>query len=131
MSREQASVEAVAQHTRLPADVVRVFAWLDPRALGAALGTVCGLGLALPTFVLVVRGGPNQGFHFWLLVNYLPGYSVTGAGVLVGLLYGGLIGLVAGYVLARTRNAVANAYLHHLWRKAERASLSDLLDHMG
>ena len=56
-----------------------------------------GSGLALATAWLVVQGGPNVGQHLQLLRNYLPGYTVTWPGALLGFAYGALLGAVVGW----------------------------------
>lgn len=66
-----------------------------------------GLGLFLATVWLLVRGGPNVGEHLELLANYFPGYRVSWAGSLLGLVYGALVGAVAGYSLAWIYNRLA------------------------
>ncbi len=66
-----------------------------------------GLGLFLATVWLLVRGGPNVGEHLGLLANYFPGYRVSWAGSLLGLVYGALVGAVAGYSLAWIYNRLA------------------------
>lgn len=52
--------------------------------LGLALGTVMALGLFLTTGWLVIRGTADQSPHAALLSNYLPGYTVSFSGGLIG-----------------------------------------------
>ena len=66
-----------------------------------------GLGLFLATVWLVMQGGRNVGEHLGLLSNYFPGYSVSWAGSLLGLVYGALLGGVIGYSLAWIYNRLA------------------------
>lgn len=66
-----------------------------------------GLGLFLATVWLLVRGGPNVGEHLGLLSNYFPGYRVSWAGSLLGLVYGALVGAAVGYSLAWIYNRLA------------------------
>lgn len=75
--------------------------------MAIVFGMVGGLGLFLATAWLLVRGGPDVGRNLGLLAHYFPGYSVTWPGSLLGLLYGCLVGAVAGYVLARLYNRIA------------------------
>jgi hypothetical protein len=83
----------------------RAFARVDPLAMGAAVGIVSGVGLSVATAVLLLQGGFLVGFHLGRLSFYLPGYSVTWPGVLVGLLEGGVAGAALGMVLAWLWNA--------------------------
>lgn len=84
----------------------RVFARYDPVALGAAVGTVAGLGLCLATVVLLLKGGYPVGPNLSLLGHYLTGYRVTWSGAALGLLEGGLLGFLFGYAVAVAVNLV-------------------------
>jgi hypothetical protein len=66
-----------------------------------------GTGLFLATVWLLVRGGKKVGEHLGLLANYFPGYRVSWAGSLVGLVYGALLGGAVGYSLAWIYNRLA------------------------
>lgn len=76
---------------------------------GLAFGTVSALGLFVATIVLVLRGGINVGEHLNLLGVYLPGYSVSYVGSVVGFVYAFVIGYGAG----RTIATVYNKFLPH------------------
>lgn len=77
---------------------------LNARAWGIAMGLLLGGGLFLATNVLVLKGGPDVGAHLRLLRVFLPGYSVTFLGSLVGFVYL----FVIGYVLGRFVGLVYN-----------------------
>jgi hypothetical protein len=83
----------------------RAFARLDPLAMGAAVGLVSGAGLSVATAVLLLQGGLSMGLHLGRLSFYLPGYSVTWPGVLVGLIEGAVAGGALGVALAWLWNA--------------------------
>jgi hypothetical protein len=83
----------------------RAFARLDPLAMGAAVGLVSGPLLSIATAVLLLQGGTYVGVHLGRLAYYLPGYSVTWPGVLVGLFDGAVVGGVLGVALALLWNA--------------------------
>ena len=73
---------------------------LDPVRLGVAAGVLSGFFIFVATLVSVVTG---HGSAFLEQISqYLPGYSVSVAGSLVGLVYGfikGFLGLfLLGYV---------------------------------
>lgn len=67
-----------------------------------------GTGLSLATAWLLLRGGENVGQHLALLRNYLPGYTVTWPGALLGLLYGAAIGGLVGWTTAWIYNRVVD-----------------------
>jgi len=85
----------------------RAVARLRAVVMAVTFGMVGGVGLFIATAWLLVRGGENVGQHLGLLSNYLPGYSVTWGGAVVGLLYGALVGAVIGAAIAWTYNTVA------------------------
>ena len=80
--------------------LARAFARVDPVALGVAVGTLVGSGIALATAALLLRGGPLVGLHLQRLAFYLPGYSVSWGGALVGLLEGAALGCGVGALMA-------------------------------
>lgn len=78
-------------------------------SLGAALGGLAALQLVLTTNWLVLRGTAHLSSNAALLSNYLPGYSVSFAGSLVGAVQ--LFGFVfiAAVLFGAVYNAVAKA----------------------
>ncbi|MEZ5294099.1 MAG: hypothetical protein R2745_23660 [Vicinamibacterales bacterium] len=76
---------------------------------GLAFGSVSALGLFVATIWLVIRGGINVGEHLNLLGIYLPGYSVSYGGAVIGFVYAFVIGYGAG----RTIATVYNKFLPH------------------
>ena len=75
---------------------------------GIAFGLVFGLGLFIATNFLIIKGGVNVGAHLGLLRLYLPGYSVSFLGSLVGLVYGFVIGYGAGRLIATAYNRLTS-----------------------
>ena len=71
---------------------------------GIAFGSVFGFGLFFATVFLVIRGGIEVGRHLNLLSVYLPGYSVSFPGAIVGFVYA----FVIGYGVGRTIGTVYN-----------------------
>ena len=53
-------------------------------SLGLALGAIAAIGLFCSTAWLVLRGTAGESVHAALLANYVPGYSVS--------IFGGLLG---------------------------------------
>ena len=75
--------------------------------LAIVCAMVCGVGLWLATAWLLIRGGPSVGLHLGLLRNYLPGYSVSWTGSVIGFFEAALIGAVAGWSLGWIYNRIA------------------------
>lgn len=71
---------------------------------GLAIGMLCALLLFAGTNALVLRGGPNPGDLLKHLALYLPGYSVSFDGSLVGALWT----FIVGYLLGRLIGVVYN-----------------------
>ena len=87
--------------------VQQTFARLNGRAWGIAFALLGALGILVPTWVLVVQGGAQMGQHLALLGVFLPGYSVSFGGGLIGFVYG----FVIGYGLGRLVGTVYNHML--------------------
>lgn len=88
-----------------------ILAPLDKVALGMALGMLTGTLVFAATIVLVIRGGERVGPHLGLLSQYLPGYSVTWGGSVVGGAGGLVAGFVFGFAVAGVRNLIAEVYI--------------------
>jgi len=56
----------------------------DGNYLGLALGSVVAFGLVITTSWLVFRGTADESIHAILLAQYLPGYSVSFLGSIIG-----------------------------------------------
>jgi len=105
--------------------LMAAFARMDVAALAVALGTVCAVGLFLMTAVLLVKGAPpgaHVGPHLGLLDTYLPGYSVSWSGGVIGAAYAWIIGAVTGFAWAVMWNLTHYLYIilvvvrAHWWR---------------
>ncbi|MFT4519034.1 MAG: hypothetical protein ACI9JM_001425 [Halioglobus sp.] len=80
-----------------------VFAKMDVVALSVSAGVLCALSLLCATSILLMQTVPADypvGPHLSALAEYLPGYSVTWGGALVGSLYGFIVGVIAGFSAA-------------------------------
>ena len=108
--------------------LVHVFAKLDRRAFGIALGTVTALVLFLATLALVVKGGTTVGPHLALLGQYFPGYRVTVGGSFLGLGYGFVAGFAVGWLFALIRNVTFFFYEVAIRRRAESGPFGRFLD---
>jgi hypothetical protein len=103
-----------ALELRRRADVIvrTAFARLDTVALAVATGTLGGLALFSATAWLLLLGAPPVS----LLAHYLPGYSVTWSGSLLGIAYGFAVGCVAGASIGAFWNGIHHIYLLVLGR---------------
>jgi protoporphyrinogen oxidase len=106
-----------------------VFNKLDPVALGVAVGSVSGLVLCAMTAAVALGGHSELASYLRLLSQYFPGYRVSAAGGLLGLLYGFATGLAGGWLFASMRNAALAVYLSVTYRRSERSVLERLFDH--
>jgi hypothetical protein len=67
-----------------PLDLEYMVLRLHGPSLGLALGSIAALGLLITTNWLVFRGTADESVHAQLLSHYLPGYSVSLLGSIVG-----------------------------------------------
>jgi hypothetical protein len=133
VNTEQEYHEEIAEAEEAVAGVVEgrlaeIFPKVDGIALGVATGTVSGVLLALATLFLVFKGGPVVGPNLGLLAQFLPGYTVTGAGSLLGLFYGLAAGFLAGWGFALLRNVSLLLSLAILRRRAQLRLLRRFLE---
>jgi len=80
---------------------------LNDTILALALGLITGLLVFVATNWLVLKGGEPIGPHLALLGQFLPGYSVSFLGSLIGLAYGAVLGAAAGWSIAWIYNRLA------------------------
>ena len=81
---------------------------LHEQSWGIAIGSVLGFGLFIATLTLVIRGGANVGQHLSLLNVYLPGYSVTVVGSIIGFIYMFVFGYAMGRIVVTIYNYLVN-----------------------
>lgn len=91
----------------LPVDAQAKLARLHARAWGVATGMLLGVGILVATLFLVIKGGENVGAHLGLLSIFMPGYSVSYGGAIIGFVYL----FVVGYALGRVVSAVYNFFV--------------------
>jgi hypothetical protein len=98
------------------------FARIDPLALGLAVGIVAGTVILTATAILLLKGGAVVGPHLVLLEQYIPGYSVSWTGGLMGWLGGFSAGFIAGWAVAFLRNLFILLYLYGcaFWARLDR-----------
>lgn len=105
-----------------------LFAPLDKRAFGAAIGLAAALLMAGITVLAIVETPGWKGLD--LLAHYFTGYSVSWPGAAVGALWAFAVGFVAGWLIAFARNLTLAVSLFLLRSKAELEESSDFLDHI-
>jgi hypothetical protein len=113
----------------LPRSAMMLFAPVDKRAFGAAIGTALSLGIIVLT-VIDLLARPTPSVNLVLLRQYFTGYTVSWAGVLIGGAWGFFVGFCAGWFTAFVRNLVMALSLFMLRSKAELSSSQDFLDHI-
>ena len=119
---------AEAEEPSVPPSTTLLFAPVDKRAFGVAIGTVTGLGIFTVTAIDLLRGTPWRGLR--LLAQYFAGYDLTWEGALIGLAWGFAVGFAAGWFVAFTRNLTLAISLFILRTRAELDTTRDFLDHI-
>ncbi len=110
--------------------VAGILGKMDKTAVGVATGVVAGVGVAFATLWLVLKGGSVVGPHLALLSNYMPGYTVSWTGALLGGLYGMGYGFAAGWLFAGARNLAAAFRVYRLSRKEKKWKIKHFLDYL-
>ena len=77
------------------------------RIMAVAFAVVGGSGLLITTALHLPRRQAPASLDIALLANYLPGYSVSWGGALLGLVYGAVAGGLVGGVFAWAYNRLA------------------------
>jgi uncharacterized membrane protein YczE len=113
----------------LPRSAMLLFAPIDKRAFGVAIGVVSALGVAGLTALQLIAN-PHPAPDISLLSQYFAGYTVSWTGVLVGALWAFATGFCAGWFTAFVRNLVLALSLFMLRSKAELSDSRDFLDHI-
>ena len=109
--------------------LVLAFAPLHKRAFGVAVGTACGLTIAVGTILFLAVGRPGE-INLGLLNQYFWGYTATWPGVLVGFWWGFLAGFVAGWFLAFCRNTAIAISIFLVRTRSQLGNTRDFLDHI-
>ncbi len=107
-----------------------VFQRLDSVALGGAFGILGGGLVFLLTVLQLLTGKAGEAVPFFLLGQFLLGYTVSVTGTLVGLLYGGLAGFILGWSAATARNIITALVWMALGFRAGRPFGGKFLDYI-
>ena len=110
--------------------LTRVFARLDPIALGIAVGLTSGMLLFLATLFLIFKGGETIGPNLQLLNQFFPGYRVTIPGSVIGFVYACLTGYILGSGSAYLRNLAVYFTAKIIHRDIEIEVLESFLEYM-
>ncbi len=113
----------------LPRASLLLFAPIDKRAFGVAIGVVAALAIGGIT-ALQLLISPRRGMDIALFSQYFPGYAVSWPGVLAGTAWGFAVGFCAGWFTAFVRNLVLALSLFTIRSKAELSDSRDFLDHI-
>ena len=105
-----------------------LFAPVDKRAFGAAIGSVAAVVMFAVTAIAVAAAGKTGSLN--LLSEYFAGYTVSWAGALIGAAWGFGTGFIAGWFVAFVRNLVLAVSLFILRRRVELSDSRDFLDHI-
>jgi len=105
------------------------FAPLHKRHFGVACGVAAALLVVALTLVHLVRS-PDNDNPLGLLSQYFAGYTVSLSGAIVGGLWAGFAGFVAGWFLAFCRNLAVAVTVLVLRTRATVAASRDFLDHI-
>ena len=109
--------------------VAYLFAPIDKRALGVAVGIVAAAGIVLVTGAQLVLH-PKPTLDLALLGHFFPGYAVSWLGMWVGFVWAFTAGFFAGWLVAFTRNLVIGSWLFLTRSRAELTAARDFLDHL-
>ena len=113
----------------LPKSAMLMFAPLDKRAFGVAIGVAAAAGIIVVTAIHLLRN-PAPSLDLNLLAQYFPGYTVSWPGALIGAAWAFASGFCAGWFTAFARNLALAVSLFVLRSKAELADSRDFLDHI-
>ena len=111
----------------VPASLALAFAPLHKRAFGVAIGAAAGLVFFAVTLIEVLRG---VDIGLYLLAEYFYGYSVSWPGAFIGLLWGFVVGFVAGWFIAFCRNLALAISIFISRTRGELHATADFLDHI-
>ena len=83
--------------------LMAAFARMDVPGLAIALGSVLAVGLFAMTAILLLKGAPpgqHIGPHLGTLGAFMPGYSVSWGGAVIGAAWAWILGALLGFVWA-------------------------------
>jgi len=108
--------------------ITHIFPRLDPVALGFSLGMTAGALIFGATLFLVIGDGGIAAPYLALLSNFLPGFTVTFWGAVIGSLGMFLLGFFVGSMIAYLRNLAVLITARAIHRDLELYHLRRLFD---
>jgi len=113
---------------QVPTTTTYLFAPLDKRALGVAIGVAGAMLVAGITILDLLVPNPWGGLA--LLNQYFAGYTVSWTGALIGAVWGFAVAFCAGWLLAFFRNLTLAISLFLIRSRADLDEATDFLDHI-
>jgi hypothetical protein len=113
----------------LPVEQALLFAPIQKRYFGTAIGCAAGLVIAALTLFHVVFS-PEEDYPLLLLSEYFYGYRVSLGGVFIGAAWGFFVGFVAGWFSAFCRNLLLTTVIFWVRAKANLQASAEFLDHI-
>ena len=109
--------------------LIEAFSRLQPHAFGASCGILGAGVLFLITALLLLKGpaepGAEVGPNLALLRFFLPGYTVSWGGAMIGLVSGLILGYVLGLLFAGFLNFHHRIFIRVIKRGVLRQGLLD------
>lgn len=109
--------------------VALAFAPLHKTYFGLAVGIAAALVMAFATLASLVVDPADQ-LELHIFASYFYGYTVSLGGAVVGALWAGFVGYVAGWFVAFCRNLVLATWLVVIRARAQLTQTRDFLDHI-
>ena len=107
--------------------LVRVFSRLNRSIFGISLGIVAGVIIAALTWFMLLNRVDSPSLE--ILSEYLPGYTVSLQGSIIGLAYGFGYGFCIGWFYALLRNSSMILTLLVAHRRLERTLMRDMFSY--
>ncbi|NOH01788.1 MAG: NAD(P)/FAD-dependent oxidoreductase [Chloroflexi bacterium] len=108
--------------------ITRVFPKLDPVSFGLSAGITGSLGIFIATLFMLINGNETLSSYAGLLSQFLPGFSVSWRGVLLGMLDMFIFGFAFGSMAAYCRNLIVYASARVIHQDIELQLLQRLFD---
>ena len=107
----------------------QAFARVHKAAFGVATGTAGALLMGVLTLIVLVRPAASS-FPLQLMSEYFAGYTVSWAGLFIGMAWGFGVAFVAGWFLAFCRNLADSITAFSIRTRAELEQTRTFLDHI-
>ena len=112
----------------IPSTTTYLFAPIDKRAFGVALGVAAAMAVAGLTILDLLVPEPWKALA--LLNQYFAGYTVSWLGALIGAAWAFAVAFCAGWLLAFVRNLSLALSLFMVRSRSDLDEASDFLDHI-